>query len=123
MLGRPQQQFGAEGVIYHVQHGFQRRERGGVQQALSHVGVHAAGGGVDDDLHVPAAHRFAVSQRAVLAGTAGRQYRPGTAVPANCLHGGMGAAGAEDQHHFIGEIHLMGPGQIGKARVVGVITV
>ena len=118
-----QQQFGAEGIVDYIQHRFQLGEGRGVQHALPHVGEHAAGGGVDDDLHVPAAHGLVVGQRAELAGAAGRQDGLAPLSRQNRLHGGVGAAGAEDQHGFVGKIHAMHLGQIGKAQVIGVVAI
>ena len=119
----PQQKLGAEGIVHHIQHGLQRGERFRVDKALPHVREHAAGRRVDDDLHVRAVHGLAVQQGIALAGAAGGQNLLSPAVAADRRDRRVRTARTQDQHGLARKIYAVGPSQIGKARVVGVIPI
>ena len=118
-----QNQLGGKGVVHNIQNRFQLGQRRNVQKALPRLGVHAAGRRVDDDLHIAARSGLFIGQCAVLAGAAGGQNFFGTPVAAYGAYRRMGAACAQNQHGLARKVDAMRLGQVGKARIVGIVAV
>ena len=120
----PEDEFRFVGIVYHVHYGFQPGHGGHIQIAHPHIGVHAGGGGVDDDL-CTAAHGFRIAQlaRFRVRMAADREHLCGTLVPRHGAGGVVGAAGAKDEHRPACKVHAVGVAQVGKAEVIGVVPV
>ncbi len=85
------------------------------------VRIHAAGGGVQQHLHVPPHGGLVVGQRAALAAAADQQNLFGALGPGQGGAGLAGAAGAQDHHHPAPKQDAVPVQQIVHAVVVGVV--